>query len=178
MADENDAERAEGNENAEEPRGADVTGSFADAYGAYIRAMQSTWASADVSRQFDESTRRFVRAMQQPWSGEERRERLQEAYGEYLRSAQAAWMPDKLEARSEDAYGSYVRALKEAWAEIDAQDIEPADLIAIAQSMIAAAASASGAREAIRQRWNAAAWGAPAYGGAAGDQSGASGSVD
>jgi hypothetical protein len=177
MEAENDAGRAEssGNDDEGRRRGADVTGRFADAYGAYLRAMQSTWASRDLLRRIDDSTRQFVRAMQQPWSAEERRQRLEETYGEYLRSAQAAWAPDELEAHSEDAFRSYVRALKEAWSQTQADDVEPADLNAVAQSMMMAATSTAAAREAIRQRWSAAAWMAQAYGAEGGYPTGTAG---
>jgi hypothetical protein len=142
----------------------DIGGPFEDAYGAYARALQSAWAPSAMSRRIDESTRRFVSAMLQAWSPEERQERAQDAYSEYLRSAQEAWSPEELETRSEEAYRSYVRALKDAWWHTDTDAVEPTDLIAIAQTMLAAASLMAGARQSISQRWSAAAWMANASG--------------
>lgn len=80
-------------------------------------------------------------------SPEEIQQRFGNVYQNYMRSLQWAWVPDDVRKRLQVAHRDYVNAVKDAFMNMDVSAVDANTLVAISQSMMAAA-------------WMAAAYGA------------------
>ena len=89
----------------------------------------------------------YVGALQQAYG--QRQEQLQFAYRHYLSSLREA--PRAMVRSVTQAFENYVVAIKEAWAQLDPQGFHPATLLAISQSIAAAASAPAAAASYLQQ---------------------------
>jgi hypothetical protein len=120
-----------------------VQGSFLDVGQGYFDALRHAGVSDDDWARATAAYASCVQAVQEAAPSPERQQHAVDAYRHYAETCQEIWGPQAQAERADAAYRSYLDSLRELLAGIDRERFEPAELAALAQSMLAVAWTAS-----------------------------------
>jgi hypothetical protein len=123
-----------------------------------MRTLQEPIATEGAQEDIARAYRSYVQVLQQATSPLTAQQRAIEAYQNYIRGLGTALAPEEVQRRMSEAYRRYVGALQDAWSQASPEALDTNALMAISQSMTAAARLTATAREALRQRHMAAAY--------------------
>lgn len=107
---------------------------FAEAYSNYRSALYNAWGS-DAERRITESYTVYGQILGRAWESEELQHQVGESYQRYMDTLQQCTSTDTAHQQVLNAYHTYIMHIKEIWAEMDVENIDPASLAAIGQSM-------------------------------------------
>lgn len=135
-----------------------VQNQVSESYRKYLRTLQDPGAPAEAQQRLTEAYRGYIEALQQAWNPTKIQQQSTEAYRKYLREIGAAMAPQEVQERMTEAYHDYIRAVQETLSEQEPEAIDVPTLVAIAQSLMAAASLTTAASGALRQRLLSAAY--------------------
>jgi hypothetical protein len=113
-----------------------VQGSFLEVAQGYFDALRQAAVSDDDWARATAAYAAYVEAVQDVAPSPERQQRAVDAYHRYAETCQEIWGTQAQADRADAAYRSYLDALGESLARIDRDRLEPAELAALAQSML------------------------------------------
>jgi hypothetical protein len=135
-----------------------VQNQVSESYRKYLRTLQDPGAPAEAQQRLTEAYRGYVDALQQAWNPPNIQQQSTDAYRKYLREMGAAMAPQEVQERMTEAYHDYIRAIQETLSQQEPEAIDVPTLLAIAQSLMAAASLTAAASGALRQRLLSAAY--------------------
>ncbi|MHC4617193.1 MAG: hypothetical protein ACYTEQ_05505 [Planctomycetota bacterium] len=128
------------------------------AYQKYLRTLQDPGAPTEASQRLTEAYQGYVEAVQQAWNPTRIQQQSTEAYRSHLRQLGAAIAPQEVQEQMSEAYYGYIRKVQETISQQEPEALDASTLVAIAQSLIAAASLTAAASGALRQRMLSAAY--------------------
>jgi hypothetical protein len=114
---------------------------FDEAANRFSQALQDAWTPPHIQERGGSAYSHYMQALQDA-AQSELQQRTTQAYSSFMQVIWEALQRPDIQTRAIDAYRDYVRAVRDAWAEIEAETVDPAQLLAISQSMMATAWSA------------------------------------
>jgi hypothetical protein len=108
---------------------------FSDAWYRYAEQLQSI--CLDLRRRYDEHALNISRSMNQAPALDPRV--FGEASRQLAQLPQQVWNEAQVQTRVRDAYRGYLKGVQEAWGKVDLAQVDTCSLIAIGQSLAAAA---------------------------------------
>jgi hypothetical protein len=121
----------------------------ADAYSAYMQAINEILVAADLMPAVAQTYTQYMQLLQDTWARSEVQHPVAEAYNVYLDSLRQALTTEPVQQQAADAYRAYVRTLKDLWTQVDADTVDVGMLSAFSQSMAGVVAIAIAGEQAV-----------------------------
>jgi hypothetical protein len=108
---------------------------FASAYADFRLALAQAFPSPEAARRVNEAYVTYATALDESWRSSDLASRVSEIGATYRSAVQEALSGAETRANIHAAFRQYVAATQAAWAAADIAEIQPEDLVTIAQSM-------------------------------------------